>query len=76
MRKQNICIYKDTKCITMHNVGVIIINKPIYWSALQQLRDKLQALTGERKNINTEEVNKQKQRWREKYKERNNKERI
>jgi hypothetical protein len=43
-----------------------------YWNAWQQLKDKLQASTGGRKHINTEEVKKQKQRWSEIYKERNN----
>jgi hypothetical protein len=35
----------------------------MYLSAWQQLRDKLQASTGERKYFNTEEVNKLKKRW-------------
>jgi hypothetical protein len=56
----------------MRNVKVMIIIKSIYWSAWQQLRDKLQTNTGERKHINTEEANKQKQRWSEIHKERNN----
>jgi hypothetical protein len=55
----------------MRNVKVMIIITSIYWSAWQQLRDKLQASTEERKHINTEEVNKQKQKWREIHKERN-----
>jgi hypothetical protein len=40
----------------------MIIIKPIYWSAWQRLRDKLQASTGERKHINTEGMNKQKKK--------------
>jgi hypothetical protein len=56
----------------MCNMRVIIVIKSIYWSARQQLRDKLQASTGERKHINTEEANKQNQRWKEIHEERNN----
>jgi hypothetical protein len=44
----------------MRNVEVMIIIKSIYWRAKQQLRDKSQVSTGERKHVNTEEVNKQK----------------
>jgi hypothetical protein len=55
----------------MRNVKVMII-KFIDWSAWQQTTDELQASTGVRKQINTEEVNKQKQIWREIHKERNN----
>jgi hypothetical protein len=56
----------------MRNVKVliiIIIIKSFYWCAWQQLRDKSQASTGKRKYINTEAVNKQKQRWREIHKD-------
>jgi hypothetical protein len=42
----------------MYNVKVVIIIGPMYRSALQQLREKLQASNGERKHINTEEVKK------------------
>jgi hypothetical protein len=59
MKKQSICIYKDTIYIIMRNVKAMLIIMSIYWSAWVQLRDKLQASTGERKHINTEEVNKQ-----------------
>jgi hypothetical protein len=54
----------------MRNMKVIIIIKSIYWSAWQQPRDKLLASNGERKQISTEEAKKQRQRWREIYKER------
>jgi hypothetical protein len=69
VRKQTVCTYKDTICIIMRNVKVMLVFTSIYWIVRQQLRDKLQAITGERKHINTEEVNKQKQRWREIHKE-------
>jgi hypothetical protein len=57
----------------MRNVNVMIIIKSVYWSAWQQLRDKLQANTGETKLINTE-ANKQKQRWKVILKEGNSEE--
>jgi hypothetical protein len=50
--------------VIMRNVKLMIIIKFIYWSAWQQLTDKLQTNTGGRKLVNTEEVNKQKERWR------------
>jgi replication initiation and membrane attachment protein DnaB len=74
VRKQNVCIYKVTISITTRNVKVMIIIKSIYWSAWQQLRDKLQASTGERKQTNVEDMNKRKQRWIEINKECNNEE--
>jgi hypothetical protein len=42
----------------MRNVKVMIKMESIYWSAWQQLRDKLQGCTGERKHISTEEMKK------------------
>jgi hypothetical protein len=56
--------------VVIHNMKVRILIE-YYCSAWQQRRDKLQASTGERRHINTEEVNKQKRR-REIHKERNN----
>jgi hypothetical protein len=44
----------------MRNMKVMIIIKSIYWCAVQQIKDKLQARTGERTWINVEEVNKKK----------------
>jgi hypothetical protein len=38
--------------IIMRNMKVMMIIKSIYWSAWQQLKDKLQANTEERKHIN------------------------
>jgi hypothetical protein len=43
--------------ILMCNGRVAIIIEPIYRSALQQLREKLQTNNGERKHINIQEVN-------------------
>jgi hypothetical protein len=46
----------------------MIIFKPIYWSAWQRIRDKLQASTGERRHINTEKVKKVKKKNRDEEK--------
>lgn len=43
MRKQSICIYKDTIYIIMCYVKVTMIIKSVYWSAWQQLRDTITA---------------------------------
>jgi hypothetical protein len=52
----------------MRDVKVRIVIKSIYRSAWQQLRDKLQANTGERKRINEEVVSAKKKKDEEKYK--------
>jgi hypothetical protein len=49
----------DTIYIIMRNVKVMILSPSTEVLHSKQLRDKLQASTGERKHITTEEVNKQ-----------------
>jgi hypothetical protein len=50
----------------MLNVEVMLTIYPIYWSSWQQLKDKLETSTEERKHVNTEEINKKKNRYEEK----------